>query len=226
VVGLEPSCVAVFRDELVNLFPRDERARRLAQQTYLLGDFLARKAPDFRPPRLPVRAVVHAHCHQRAVLGTATEETVLRALGLDYTLLDAGCCGMAGAFGFEREHYDVSLACGERVLLPAVRAASDDALIVSDGFSCREQIAQTTERRALHLAEVLQLALHAGETPPPGVRPEDSYQRMVDDRQRVPVARRGARVVGAAVAISVAISVVAALAAGAVRWALRNARRR
>jgi len=221
VVGLEPSCVAVFRDELVNLFPRDERARRLAQQTYLLGDFLARKAPDFQPPRLPVRAVVHAHCHQRAVLGIATEETVLRALGLDYTLLDAGCCGMAGAFGFEREHYDVSLACGGRVLLPAVRAASDDALIVSDGFSCREQIAQTTERRALHLAEVLQLALHAGETPP-GVRPEDAYQRMVDSRQRAPVARRVARVVGAAVAITV----VAALAAGAVRWALRNARRR
>jgi hypothetical protein len=128
---------------------------------------------------------------------------------------------MAGAFGFEREHYDVSLACGERVLLPAVRAASDDVLIVSDGFSCREQIAQTTERRALHLAEVLQLALHAGETPP-GVRPENAYQRMVDGRQRVPVARRVARVVGAAVAITV----VAALAAGAVRWALRNARRR
>jgi hypothetical protein len=92
-------------------------------------------------------------------MSLSEEQRVLDKLGLDYTILDSGCCGMAGGFGFERDHYDVSIAVGERVLLPAVRAAPADTLIITDGFSCREQIAQTTGRKALHLAEVLQLAL-------------------------------------------------------------------
>ena len=86
---------------------------------------------------------------------------VLAAMGLDYELLDSGCCGMAGAFGFERGHYDVSVACGERVLLPAVRGATRTHWSIANGFSCREQIAQTTDRRALHLAEVLRMAVRA-----------------------------------------------------------------
>jgi Fe-S oxidoreductase len=164
VVGLEPSCVSVFRDELVNLMPRDDVAKRLSAQTYLLSEFLARKAPAFDPPRLSAKAVVHGHCHQKSVLGFDDEVTVLEKLGLDYTVLDSGCCGMAGAFGFERgEHYDVSLACGERVLLPAVRSAPRDTLIVANGFSCREQIAQTTERRAMHLADVIKMGLDGQE---------------------------------------------------------------
>jgi hypothetical protein len=104
--------------------------------------------------------VVHGHCHHKAIMRMGTEEAVLRKLGLDYELLDSGCCGMAGAFGFEKDHYDVSIKCGERVLLPAVRKAAKDTLIIADGFSCREQIAQTTDREALHLAEVILLALH------------------------------------------------------------------
>jgi hypothetical protein len=106
------------------------------------------------------RAVVHMHCHHKAILRTGPEEAVLKKLGLDYKVLDSGCCGMAGSFGFEKDHYEVSIASGERVLLPAVREADQGALIIADGFSCREQIAQTTDRRALHLAEVIQLALH------------------------------------------------------------------
>jgi FAD/FMN-containing dehydrogenase/Fe-S oxidoreductase len=159
LVALEPSCLAVFRDELLNLMPDDEDAQRLSRQSYLLGEFLTQHAPDFEIPRLRRKALLHGHCHQKALAGMSDEEAVLRRLGVEYTAPDAGCCGMAGAFGFEREHYGVSMAVGERVLLPAVRAADGDTLIVVDGFSCREQIAQGTSRRALHLAEVLRMAL-------------------------------------------------------------------
>jgi Fe-S oxidoreductase/FAD/FMN-containing dehydrogenase len=160
VVGLEPSCVAVFRDELTNLFPHDQRAQRLSQQSYLLDEFLAQHAPDFHPPHLGREALVHGHCHQKALMGMDATTQVLDRIGVRYRVLDSGCCGMAGSFGFEPgDHYDVSLKAGERVLLPAVREAPPDTLVVADGFSCREQIAQTTDRRAVHLAQVLQMAL-------------------------------------------------------------------
>jgi Fe-S oxidoreductase len=158
IVGLEPSCVAVFRDELVNLFPDDPLARQLSERVVLLSDFLASRVEDGAWPSLRRRAIVHGHCHQKALMSMTGNMKVLDRLGVDATLLDSGCCGMAGAFGFEAAHYEVSVACGERVLLPAVRAADEDTLIVADGFSCREQIGQTTGRRALHLAEVVDLA--------------------------------------------------------------------
>ncbi len=163
IVGLEPSCVAVFRDELTNLFPNDENAKRLKKQAFLLSEFLEKKVENYQPPTLQRKAVVHGHCHHKAVMRMGTEEAVLKKLGLDYQLLDSGCCGMAGAFGFEKDHYDVSIKAGERVLLPAVRKADRDTLIIADGFSCREQIAQTTDREALHLAQVLQMAMHEGD---------------------------------------------------------------
>ena len=112
-------------------------------------------------PRLTKKAVVHAHCHHKAVLKTGAYEQVLQKLGLDYDLLDSGCCGMAGSFGFEQSKYDVSIACAERVLAPAVRDAAGDTLIVATGFSCREQIRQTTGRHALHLADLYNLALES-----------------------------------------------------------------
>jgi len=169
VVGLEPSCVAAFRDELVNLFPHDEDARRLAKQTFLLSEWLEKI--DYRPPQLAGRALVQGHCHHRSVIHMDAEEAVLRRLGLDFELLDSGCCGMAGAFGFDRRHYDVSMACGERVLLPAVREAGDEVLVVADGFSCREQIAQGAGRRARHLAEVICEAIDAAGSGEGGGRP-------------------------------------------------------
>ena len=158
VVGLEPSCVAVFRDELRNLLPDDPDARRLSEQTFLLSEFIEREMPDRPLPRLYRRAVVHGHCQQKAIMRMTSEERVLRRLGLDFAPLDSGCCGMAGPFGFEADHYDVSMQCGERVLLPAVRSADPDELIVANGFSCREQIEQATGRRTHHLAELLALA--------------------------------------------------------------------
>lgn len=166
LVGLEPSCVAVFRDELRGLFPHDEDARRLERQSFLLSEFLDQQARDLSLPRLARPALVQGHCHQKALMGMGADEHVLAKLGLDFTVLDSGCCGMAGAFGFERgERYEVSIKAGERVLLPAVRNAPPETLIVADGFSCREQIAQGTGRRALHLAEVLDLALRGVELP-------------------------------------------------------------
>jgi FAD/FMN-containing dehydrogenase/Fe-S oxidoreductase len=159
VVVLEPSCAAVFRDELLNLFPDDQRARKLSQQVFLLSEFLEKKAGDFPLPRLNQKAVIHGHCHHKSVMKMTDEEAVLRKMGVEYRAPAAGCCGMAGSFGFEHDRYEISLAIGEMELLPAVRQAPSDHLIIANGFSCREQISQTTGRKTLHLAEVLSLAL-------------------------------------------------------------------
>lgn len=129
-------------------------------QPGLILDDLRSAAEQYHlPPKLQRKALIHGHCHHKAIMKFNDEERVLERLGLDFEILDSGCCGMAGAFGFERKHYDVSIAAGERVLLPAVRQADPETLILADGFSCRELIAQTTNRRALHLAEVLQMAM-------------------------------------------------------------------
>jgi FAD/FMN-containing dehydrogenase/Fe-S oxidoreductase len=158
IVVLEPSCAAVFRDELLNLFPKDDRARRLSQQTFLLSEFLEQKAKHFQLPKLARKALVHRHCHHKSVMRMTDEESVLRKMGIDFQTPAPGCCGMAGSFGFEADKYEISLAIGELELLPAVRKADPECLVIANGFSCREQIAQCTDRRALHLAEVIQIA--------------------------------------------------------------------
>ena len=159
VVGLEPSCVAVFRDELTNLFPDDVRARALSQQTFLLSEFLERYAKNFQLPRIARKALVHGHCHHKAIMKMNAEEAVLTRMGMDFDSPAPGCCGMAGAFGFENDKYEISREIGELELLPAVRDASPETLIIANGFSCREQISQETGRHALHLAEVIQMGL-------------------------------------------------------------------
>jgi Fe-S oxidoreductase len=161
IVILEPSCASVFRDELPNLFPTDPRAARLRKQTFLLSEFLEHHAPGFHAPAFPRKVLLHGHCHHKALMKMNDEEAILRKMGVDLQSLDSGCCGMAGSFGFEKDNYEVSLAIGERVLLPAVRKAGPETLIVCDGFSCREQITQTTTRKPIHLAELLQLAAAA-----------------------------------------------------------------
>jgi FAD/FMN-containing dehydrogenase/Fe-S oxidoreductase len=156
IIGLEPSCVAVFRDELLNLFPHDKRAQALSRQTFLLSEFL--EAQNVPLPHLNRKAILHGHCHQKSIMKMTTEESLLRRLGIDFQSPAPGCCGMAGSFGFERDKYEISQAIGELELLPAVRQAPADWLIIANGFSCREQIAQGTSSHALHLAEVLQMA--------------------------------------------------------------------
>jgi Fe-S oxidoreductase len=159
VVVLEPSCASVFRDELRNLFPDDARADRLRKQTFLLSEFLERHVPGYQPPRIDATVLLHGHCHHKALMKMTDEEALLKRAGAILTAPDTGCCGMAGPFGFDAEKYEVSQAIGERVLLPAVRAASPETVIVSDGFSCREQIAQATGRHAVHLADALARAI-------------------------------------------------------------------
>jgi Fe-S oxidoreductase len=159
IIGLEPSCIAVFRDEMTNLFPDDEDAKRLRDRSFLISEFFETMLDGYQPPQLKHKAIIHGHCHQKAIVGMAHEKSIFSKLGLDYEILDSGCCGMAGSFGFEAGHYEVSMNVGELVLLPAVRRASKQTLIIADGFSCREQIRQGTDREALHTAQVLQLAL-------------------------------------------------------------------
>ncbi len=209
IVVLEPSCAAVFRDELLNLYPNDEDAKRLASQTFLLGEFLARYAPDWQPPTLPHKALVHTHCHQKALMGANADLRLLRNTMREVEAPEMGCCGMAGAFGFEADHYDVSVACGERVLLPAVRAAANNTLIVADGFSCREQIAQCTDRQAVHLAQALRQAIHAGDHPATGDYPERAMQRLPSYPAHSP-AHRARRLV--LISLLVAGSLVAGIA--------------
>ena len=159
IVVLEPSCASVFRDELHNLFPSNERATKLRSQTFLLSEFLQNYAPDYRPPKLSTKVLLHGHCHQKALMKMNHEEALLRSLGAEVQSPDSGCCGMAGPFGFQKDKFEVSQAVAERVLLPAVRNAAQGTLIVADGFSCREQVLQGTGKPAIHLAEVLKMAL-------------------------------------------------------------------
>ena len=155
IVGLEPACISAFRDELPGLFPDDATAQRLSRQTLLFTEFIDRIAPDAPMPHIARSAVVQIHCHHHSIIKPQSEQRVLDRLGLDYELLPSGCCGMAGSFGFESEKYQVSMTAAERVLLPRVRAASPDTIVLANGFSCREQIEQATGRNTAHVAELM-----------------------------------------------------------------------
>ncbi|WP_020574685.1 FAD-binding and (Fe-S)-binding domain-containing protein [Actinopolymorpha alba] len=159
VVGLEPSCTALFRGELTELLPDDADAATLKRQTKTFAELLAERAGDLDVRRPGQRALVQVHCHQHADLGFTADRRVLAALGVEAEVLDSGCCGLAGNFGFEKGHYDVSMACAERVLLPAVRAADDGTVLLADGFSCRTQVRQAGEREPAHLAQIAARAL-------------------------------------------------------------------
>jgi Fe-S oxidoreductase len=157
VIFLEPSCASVFKDELPELFPNDSRALRLSRQVWLLADWLATKAPDWATGRLTgAHILLHGHCHHKAVFGgPGNEIALLRQAGARVESIQAGCCGMAGPFGFEKGKFKVSQAIAQDGLLPAIESAGPMTLIVADGFSCREQISQLAHREAMHFAEVM-----------------------------------------------------------------------
>ncbi|MBB4891841.1 FAD/FMN-containing dehydrogenase/Fe-S oxidoreductase [Streptomyces olivoverticillatus] len=154
VIGLEPSCTASLRTDLPELLPDDPRARQLASSVRTFAQALEELAPDWRPPRVDRPVVGQTHCHQHAVLGDAAERRLRERAGLSGEL-SGGCCGLAGNFGFERGHYAVSVACAEEQLLPALRQAPPDAEVIADGFSCRTQIRNLSDRQGRHLAEIL-----------------------------------------------------------------------
>jgi Fe-S oxidoreductase len=162
VVGLEPSCLAVFRDEMLDLRPHDEDAKRLHGQAFTLAEFLTRQ--DYQPPSLHQNIVVHGHCHQKAIISLDAEKKLFEAMGAKAEILDDGCCGMAGSFGFEEHKYDVSMKVYEHQLGPHLRSMPSERLILADGFSCKTQIEQATGRRPLHLAQLLQKAKHGDGT--------------------------------------------------------------
>ena len=156
-IFLEPSCASVFKDEALELFPNDPRARKLSEQVWLLADWLAAKAPDWVKGRLEgAQVLLHGHCHHKSVFGgPASEIALLRQAGAKVELIQASCCGMAGPFGFEADKFEVSKTIARDGLLPAVESAGPMTLVVADGFSCREQISQLGHREAMHFAEVL-----------------------------------------------------------------------
>ncbi len=161
VVGLEPSCTAALRTDGPELLPDEPAAARLADGVRTFAEILAEHADELRAAAGErVRALVQVHCHQHADLGTEADRTAMAALGIDAEVLDSGCCGLAGNFGFEKGHYDVSMACAERVLLPAVRAAEPDVAVLADGFSCRTQLRQAGTREPVHLAQLAAQALN------------------------------------------------------------------
>jgi Fe-S oxidoreductase len=178
VLGLEPSCTAVFRSDAGELFPDDPDMRLLGQQTVTLAELLVEHSPGWEPPPLARRALIQKHCHQHAIMGFDDDLALLARMGVDAQVLDSGCCGLAGNFGFEKGHYEVSEACAERALFPALRSSGSDDVVLADGFSCRTQIEQgeTGGREAVHLAELLAAALH-GDPAAPGEPPERSYAR-------------------------------------------------
>jgi Fe-S oxidoreductase len=161
VVGLEPSCTAALRADAAELLPGHPLVSRLEAGVRTFAELLAEHADELRAAVVAPagRALVQVHCHQHAELGADADRAVLAALGADAEVLDSGCCGLAGNFGFEKGHYEVSMACAERVLLPAVRAADPDVTVLADGFSCRTQLRQADTREPLHLAQLAARAL-------------------------------------------------------------------
>ncbi|MBD0694175.1 dimethylmenaquinone methyltransferase [Streptomyces sp. CBMA123] len=212
IIGLEPSCTAVFRTDAPDLLPGDQDIVRLAAQTRTFAEQLVNHAPDgWQPPQANRAATVQTHCHQHAVLGTDPDRELMRRAGLDANVLDEGCCGLAGNFGFEQGHYDLSQTIAEQGVLPAVRDTAPSAFVVADGFSCRTQIEQAgTGRQAVHLAEALAIALDG---PAPAGRPEKA------------VARPRPRPAAARLLTAATIGALTGLAAGAVLAVRHRVRR-
>jgi Fe-S oxidoreductase len=167
IVGLEPACLATFRDEVPALFPDDERGSRLKEQSFLLSEFLAEHRIETERPLRDRKALIQVHCHEHALGKPETEKTTLQQFGIEAQIMPNGCCGMAGSFGFEAAKYPWSVKIAEHALLPRLRQAEPDSAIVASGFSCREQIEQLTGRKTQHIAEMMADALGVLPPPPP-----------------------------------------------------------
>ena len=216
VLGLEPSCTAVFRSDAPELFPDDQDVVRLKDATVTLAELLRDHTPGWQPPRLERDAVIQVHCHQHAVMGHDPDMALMRDMGMRPQALDSGCCGLAGNFGFQPGHLGVSEACAERVLLPELRKSDPDTVVMADGFSCRTQVHQLDSggREGVHLAEVLAAALH-GDPAGNDERPDHTYGPRPADPSRL---ARGLALAG----IGSAPAALTLAAAAVVRRAVRH----
>ncbi|MGE5136979.1 MAG: FAD-binding and (Fe-S)-binding domain-containing protein [Gemmatimonadota bacterium] len=223
VVGMEPSCLAVFKDELIKVLPHDDDAARLKRNAYHFGEFF--QTFGIKPPALAGRALLWGHCHHRATGGIDPEQDVLEQMGLTVEPVSGGCCGLAGSWGFEKGKYGISMDCGEQALLPAVRDADPRTLVVANGFSCKTQIEQAgTGRHALHLAQVMSLARQQAAGPDASAgagRRAGAGRGAGTTRPRPPASRRAARLAAAGAAAGAAAA-AAALAGGAIGRAARR----
>jgi FAD/FMN-containing dehydrogenase/Fe-S oxidoreductase len=205
VVGMEPSCLAVFKDELTGMLPHDDDAQRLAKNAMHFSEFFERHHVPV--PRLERKAIVWGHCHHKATGGMDPEHQLLQRMGLELEPVSGGCCGLAGSWGFEAGHHEISMDCGEQALLPAVRHAAADTIVIANGFSCKTQIQQSgTERRALHVAQAIKMAREHGPGGYRGGPPEAPYYEV---RPPAPPRLRAARL-GAAGAVALAAGAGAA----------------
>jgi FAD/FMN-containing dehydrogenase/Fe-S oxidoreductase len=211
IVGMEPSCLAVFKDELTGILPHDDDAARLSRCAMHWSEFFERNAVEV--PRATRDALLWGHCHHKATGGMDPEQQLLQRMGLDVDQVSGGCCGLAGSWGFEAGKYGISISCGEQALLPAVRSAAEETIVVANGFSCKTQIEQSgSGRRALHVAQVMKLARERGSA---GGKPEDGYYGAK------PAAPRDLRV-KRAVALAAAGALAVALSVGGVSAARRR----
>jgi FAD/FMN-containing dehydrogenase/Fe-S oxidoreductase len=207
VVGMEPSCLAVFKDELSGLLPHDDDADRLSRCAMHFAEFFEKY--EIPVPRLERHALVWGHCHHKATGGMDPEHELLKRMGLDVEPVSGGCCGLAGSWGFEEGHHEVSMQCGEQALLPAVREAQRDTIVIANGFSCKTQIQQSdADRRALHVAQVMKMAREHGPSGFRGGRPEDPYYEV---RPQPPAGQRALRL---GVVAAVALAGLAGIGAG------------
>jgi Fe-S oxidoreductase len=177
IVGMEPSCLAVFKDELEGMLPHDDDAQRLKRNAYHWSEFF--ETFDVEVPQIAKDALLWGHCHHKATGGMDPEEQLLQRMGLDVEQASGGCCGLAGSWGFEEGKHDISMQCGEQGLLPAVRKAPESQVVVANGFSCKTQLEQSgVGRRALHVAQVMKLAREHGPEGWTAGKPEDPYYEV------------------------------------------------
>jgi FAD/FMN-containing dehydrogenase/Fe-S oxidoreductase len=200
VVGMEPSCLAVFKDELSGMLPHDDDATRLARNAMHFSEFFEKF--EIPVPRLDRKAIVWGHCHHKATGGMDPEHKLLERMGLEIEPVSGGCCGLAGSWGFEQGHHEISMQCGEQALLPAVREADARTVVIANGFSCKTQIQQSdAHRNALHVAQVIKMAREQGPQGYQGGLPEKPYYEA---RPKPPTWVRAARIAGVGIGASAA----------------------
>jgi Fe-S oxidoreductase len=193
VVGMEPSCLAVFKDELTGMLPHDDDAQRLARSAMHFAEFFERH--QIAVPRLERKAIVWGHCHHKATGGMDPEHALLQRMGVQVEPVSGGCCGLAGSWGFETGHHEISMQCGEQALLPAVRDADEQTLVIANGFSCKTQIEQAhVGRNALHVAQAMMMAHEHGIDGYRGGHPEDPYHEV---KPQAPARLRATRLAAA-----------------------------